>query len=389
MVRMRHFDFLDDDERARLFFRAPVSFTREDDPDLLAVALGATLYSPATRPELARDIAHRAATGTTSVVLCLEDAIPDAAVAEAETNVIAQLRRYAVDADSDGPLVFIRVRAPEQIAKIVGGLGEHAHILSGFVLPKFTEECGPAYLDAVVAAGDVVGRPVLAMPVMESKEIVFAETRTETLGGLRTLLDKYRSNVLAVRLGATDISGHYGLRRSREHTVYDIGLIASVIADVVNVFARADAGYVITGPVWEYFSEGERLFKPQLRETPFIRHQERKLRGRLLAADLDGLIREVTLDRASGLAGKSVIHPSHVGAVNALSVVSHEEFLDAIDILGTSAAGGVASSTYRNKMNESKPHTAWARRTELRARIFGVANEQISFVDLLGASLHP
>ena len=127
------------------------------------------------------------------------------------------------------------------------------------------------------------------------------------------------------------------------------------------------------GPVWEYFSSSERIFKPQLRESPFIRHDERKLRAELIARDLDGLIREVSLDRANGLIGKSVIHPSHVAAVNALSVVSHEEYLDAIDILGTSAGGGVASSAYGNKMNESKPHTAWARRTELRSRAFGVA----------------
>ncbi|MCW2497258.1 HpcH/HpaI aldolase/citrate lyase family protein [Jatrophihabitans sp.] len=395
---MRHFDFLDDEDRTRLFFREPESFTRESEPELLAMALGATLYSPATRPELACDIARRSATGATSVVLCLEDSIPDKDVPAGEVNVIAQLRLYgeqqgrqSLSGDQqnggDGPLIFIRVRSPYQIPMIMEGLGEHATVLSGFVLPKFTEDNGAIYLDTISAASDTVGRRVLAMPVMESPDIAFAESRVPTLVGLRDLLEKYRSHVLAVRLGATDISGVYGLRRSREHTVYDIGPIAAVITDVVNLLGRADNGYVITGPVWEYFSEGERLFKPQLRESPFIRHDERKLRARLIAADLDGLIREVTLDRANGLTGKSVIHPSHVAAVNALSVVSHEEYLDATDILGTSASGGVASSAYRNKMNESKPHTAWARRTARRARAFGVANEEVDFVDLLGASL--
>jgi len=129
------------------------------------------------------------------------------------------------------------------------------------------------------------------------------------------------------------------------------------------------------------------MFKPQLRESPFVEHDERRLRARLIAEDLDGLIREVALDRANGLTGKTVIHPSHVAAVHALSVVTHEEFQDATDVLGTSAGGGVASSAYRNKMNESKPHTAWAHRTMLRARAFGVAQEDVSFVDLLGASL--
>ena len=36
-------------------------------------------------------------------------------------------------------------------------------------------------------------------------------------------------------------------------------------------------------------------------------------------------------------------------------------------------------------MNESKPHTAWARRIMARAHAFGVANAATtSFVDLLG-----
>ncbi len=231
-------------------------------------------------------------------------------------------------------------------------------------------------------------RNLLVMPVIESREAVYTESRAQTLTAIRQLLDKHREHVLAVRIGATDMSAAYGLRRSRDHTVYDIGLIRDVISDVVNIFGRQDGGYPITGPVWEYFSGSERMFKPLLRETPFIKHDERKLRAELIAKDMDGLIREVTLDRANGLTGKSVIHPTHVPAVHALSVVSHEEYLDATDVLGTAAAGGVASSAYGNKMNESKPHTAWARRTQLRARVFGVAREGVSYIDLLGAGLH-
>lgn len=71
--------------------------------------------------------------------------------------------------------------------------------------------------------------------------------------------------MLAVRLGATDLCAAYGLRRPRDLTVYDLHLIADVIADVVNVLGRADdTGFVVSGPVWEYFSGAERMFKPQL-----------------------------------------------------------------------------------------------------------------------------
>jgi citrate lyase beta subunit len=75
--------------------------------------------------------------------------------------------------------------------------------------------------------------------------------------------------------------------------------------------------------------------------------------------------------------------------VHALSVVAHEEYADACDVVATAAQGGAAASSFGNKMNESKPHTAWARRVLVRAEIFGVAREGVSFVDLLGAGLHP
>ena len=74
-------------------------------------------------------------------------------------------------------------------------------------------------------------------------------------------------------------------------------------------------------------------------------------------------------------------------AVHALSVVSHEEYRDATDVLAAES-GGVRRSEYRNKMNEMRPHRSWARQTLLRARAFGVAGKGVSFVDLLTASVH-
>lgn len=383
---MRHFAFFDDLELERLFLLEPEQFDAATDRDLLAVALGATLYSPATRPRLAEDIAKRAQDGVISTVVCLEDSVPDADLPAAEVNAVEQLRRYATSGH-DGPLIFVRVRSVEQIATLVDGLGEHISVLAGFVLPKFTATNGEQYLSAIAQASKQTGHLLRVMPVLESPEITFVESRREALLSIRSLLDAHQDQVLAVRIGATDLSATFGLRRTRDVTVYDVRVIADVIADVVNVFGRDGAGYVITGPVWEYFSGTERMFKPQLRASPFIQHDERRLRARIIAGDLDGLIREVTLDRVNGLTGKTVIHPSHVAAVHALAVVSHEAYLDATDVLDTRAGGGVASSAYGNKMNESKPHAAWARRTMLRARAFGVAREDISFVDLLGASL--
>jgi citrate lyase beta subunit len=388
MPAMRHFGFLAPDERERLFLHAPQEFPVEAEPERVGVGLGATLYCPATRPQLARDIARRAAAGVVSMVVCLEDSVPDGELHRAERNAVAQLRELA-RSGAARPLLFVRVRSVEQIPMLVAALGEHVDVLTGFVVPKFGEENGAAYLDEVVAASQAVGRRLLVMPVLETAEIAYVESRISALHAARRLVDKYREFVPAVRVGATDLSGAYALRRAREFTVWDIRVVADAVSAVVNVFGRAGGGgYVVAGPVWEYYSATERMFKPQLRETPFIAHEERKLRAELIAADLDGLIREVALDRANGLTGKTVIHPTHVAAVHALSVVAHEEYADACDVLATKGQGGAAASSFGNKMNESKPHTAWARRTMLRAEAFGVAREGVSFVDLLGAGVH-
>lgn len=388
---MRHFRHVADTEAQRLFARLPEEFARTADARTLAVALGASLYMPATRPAIAKDLRVQGAAGVMSMVVCLEDAIADDELSAAEANLVSELRSLdpaAHDRD-DLPLTFVRVRHPEQIPALVDALGPHAAMLSGFVLPKFTAVTGGAYLDALADARASSGVPLMAMPVIESPEVIYRETRLDSLLGIRSLLEARRDLVLAVRLGATDLSGAYGLRRDRDLTIYDVRLVAEVITDVVNVLGRADGtGHVVTGPVWEYFPSQDRLFKPLLRQTPFDEHEARALRQELIMRDLDGLIREIVLDKTNGLTGKTVIHPTHVGAVHALSVVTHEEYSDASDVLAEErVGGGVHASSYRNKMNESKPHRAWALRTMERARAFGVAAEDVTFVELLSAVL--
>jgi citrate lyase beta subunit len=200
------------------------------------------------------------------------------------------------------------------------------------------------------------------------------------------VITEFRELVLCVRIGATDMSSAFGLRRSRDLTIYDVQAVASIIGDVVNIFGRPELGWVISGAVWEHFGTAERVLRPQLRSTPFEAANEVELRQRILMGNLDGLIREIELDQANGLLGKTVIHPSHVPVVHSMLVVSHEEYLDALDIAGNPGGGAMASS-YGNKMNESKPHGAWAVRTLLRARAFGVARQGVGFVELLEASM--
>ncbi|MER5279275.1 HpcH/HpaI aldolase/citrate lyase family protein [Streptomyces sp. NPDC002809] len=385
---MRHFGHIAPAVRGDLFFREPSAFDAGSPAPVLAAALGATLYSPATRPRLADDVIKQARRGVVSMVLCLEDSIDDSEVPAAEENLVRQFADLAARG-GEPPLLFIRVREPHQITDLVRRLGESVRLLSGFVLPKFTQERGIPFMEALTKAESACGRRLFAMPVLESPELLHLETRQEVLQKIARTVDTHRDRVLALRLGVTDFCSAYGLRRAPDMTAYDVRIVADVIADVVNVLGRADGtGFTITGPVWEYFRLQERMFKPQLRRSPFLEGSAEELRTTLIEHDLDGLLREIELDRANGLLGKTCIHPSHVAPVHALSVVSHEEFSDAQDILRPERdGGGVLRSSYTNKMNEVKPHRAWAERTLRRAEVFGVAKEDVGFVDLLAASV--
>ena len=377
---MRLHSTLTADVDQRLFHLPPEPFSRTSSRRVLAHSLGATLYMPATRPDLVCAIRERGRTGATSIVVCLEDAIGDRDVGPAAEAVKTALGELAGDANA--PLMFVRVRTVEQIAELT--VADTGRILTGFVLPKFDSDRGADYLASMSDAATWYDGRLFAMPVIESPQIADPRTRVLELTEILGQLNKHPRRTLAVRIGATDIAGAVGLRRSRDTTCYDIGVVRDAITDIRAVLgADLDVVPVVTGCVWEHFvDQGARTFRTQLRQTLFLERSATGLRGKLLAQDLDGLLREISLDKINGLTGKTVIHPSHIAVVNSMLTVTHEEYCDARVIIGEDG-GGVSRSPYRNKMNELGPHRGWAAAVLRRAAAFGVLKEDASWVDLL------
>lgn len=366
----------------RLFERPPVEVSVNSEGPLLASALGATLYVPAHRPSLGRDIIAQRRAGVVSMVIDLEDSVPHDVVDPSVERVRDAL--LEVEARStERPLLFLRPRSPEHLADVVDRLAEAAGLLAGYALPKFHPTAsGPAWFDALAGIESELDRPVWALPIIEHPDFVHAERRADRLLETRNLLEEHRDRVLAVRIGATDMSGWLGLRRDRDTTIYEIRPVSDVIGDVVNVLGRPPH-FTLSGPVWEHFAPRDRVLRTLLRSSPFIEHDQAALRAQIMHEDLDGLIREVVLDKANGLLGKSVIHPSHVPVVHALLAVTHEEYTDAGAVAGRGIHGGADRSEYRNKMNEMGPHARWADRVLARAGAFGVLRPGLSFVDVL------
>ncbi|MEK5233301.1 HpcH/HpaI aldolase/citrate lyase family protein [Lysinibacillus sp. FSL K6-0232] len=372
-----------------IFYKKPQPFTKWETSDILAYALGATLYMPASKPNIVSLIQSQKYKELTSLVIDLEDAVGDAELQACEAKLIDDISElYTLYSDQqllpqNLPLIFIRVRHPEQLRHLTTTLGKKQEILTGYVFPKFTATEGARYFELLEQTILEHNVTLYGMPILESREILYKESRLAALLAIKAILQQYQTRVLNVRIGATDFCGIYGIRRRIDSTIYDISVIRDCIADIVNILGREEDGFIISGPVWEYFSH-PRVLKPALRVTPFSEKGALNTRKALLDECLDGLIKEVLMDKQNGIMGKTIIHPSHIRVVHALYAISYEEYLDALSIVeNNDGHKGVMKSHYANKMNEFKPHMRWAKRILQQAHVYGVYHETVDFASLL------
>lgn len=370
------------------FVEEPSDFNKHTDLEVLRYCLGATMYMPGYQ-DFAEKIVSNTMPGLTSMVLCFEDACPECRVEEAEENSLSLLGRLA-DAVEMGeldeemiPLIFCRVRSFEQFRRFADRLdARRAKILCGFNFPKFNTRNGEMYMNYLAELNDRFGDILYGMPIIEDRRVAFKESRMNELMGIREILDAHRELVLQVRVGATDFSSCFGVRRGVDYSIYDIMTVREILSDIMNIFGR-DNDYVVSGPVWEYFRASKEMM---FEELPKFDIEDRLLkRNRIFNEEVDGLLREVILDKANGFVGRTVIHPTHVRYVNALQAVTREEYEDASQILGT--GGGVVKSAKANKMNEIKPHTCWAQKVISRAKAYGVIENEASYVELFGSDM--
>ena len=369
------------------FVKAPEPFNKYSDREFLQYCPGAAMYMPGYKDFLPK-ILSNAMPGLTTMVLCFEDACPAERVEEAMQNTYRLLDGIE-DAVQSGeldpdriPLIFVRVRSIEQFDVFAKGLtARQAKWLCGVNFPKFNSENGEAYYTRLEILNDRLGDTLYGMPIIEDARVACKETRMQELLSIRAILDRHRDVVLQVRVGGTDFSSVFGVRRGVDYSLYDIMVVRECLSDILNVFARFN-DYVISGPVWEYFRAPKEMMFENLPHHGLEDYLIR--RKTLVNQEIDGLLREVILDKANGFVGRTVIHPTHVKFVNALMAVTREEYDDACQILRTS--GGVVKATGGNKMNEIAPHTNWARKVYNRARAFGVIENEGSFVKLFAVN---
>ena len=123
-------------------------------------------------------------------------------------------------------------------------------LLSGFVLPKFTEERGVPFLEALTDAEAASGRRLFAHAGPGVARAAAPRDARGDPGRASPAPSTSTASGSSRCASASPTSApSYGLRRAPDMTAYDVQIVASVIADVVNVLGRADGtGFTVTGP---------------------------------------------------------------------------------------------------------------------------------------------
>lgn len=367
-----------------VFHENPLSFDKNTERDILQYCLGGTLYMPSTR-KIADKIIKNSISELTSMVMCFEDAISHNDLPFGEANVIEELdklhrafknKELSID---NLPLIFLRVRDIKQFLSFTTKLSnEHAQILTGFVFPKFYSDNAAEYLEQLDNLNKKLGTKLYGMPILEGESIANVETRVSELIKLKSIIDPFKNIILNIRIGGTDFSSLFGVRRGMNTSIYDILPVRDIISDILNFFSRTSEEYTISAPVWEYFLA--------YNDDNIEKYIDKSMNLSLITNEvivnpaIDGLLREVTRDIANGMIGKTVIHPSHLRFVNSMQAITKEEYEDALQIIN--AEGGVMKSKGGNKMNEVGPHKSWAIKVCRRAKVYGVIENENDYLTL-------
>jgi len=311
-------------------------------------SVGPLLYCPGNRKTIAPSIIQQKLGDSFSLALCLEDTINDSCVEEAEHCLAASVSQIQAAAGCSSfymPDIFIRVRSPRQILKLPAMLGTSAGMISGFIIPKFSLENADNYIQMMIKANELSSKTYYMMPIFESTGMIDLRSRYDVLYTLKEKLKKIEPIVLNIRVGGNDLCHLYGFRRHADESIHKIRPVSDLFSDIVTVYGM---DYVISGPVWEYYSG------PDWKR---------------------GLLQEISDDRLCGFIGKTVIHPNQIDVVNQAYRVPQKDYDDARRILNwdTASASYVSADIDRERMDEYKTHGNWAQRVLWLAEAFGVS----------------
>lgn len=377
---MRHYMHLSDSELNKIFYKKPEAFDNTTKKNQLRYALGATLYLPATK-YIAPYLLEKRYSHLTSFVMCFENLIEERNINIAEKTLLNTLRTLKMAENENRinkdelPLFFIHVRDPLQFERLYEILIKEKDIISyisGFFLPKFNSNNADAYLITVKKIR-LISEYIYALPIIESKEIISLASRISELITLEKTIFEYRDMILGIRIGGSYINSVLGVNSLEAMSIYDVGITASIIYDIINSFINLSyEDIAIYSSSWD-----KKITSFQtVSKSSNAFDQNKVIYNHAFTHDpsLDGFIREILLDKLNGCVGKTVVYPNQISIVNALYSVERKDYELALSINSSNEP----SLTYGEQINNK----IWSNKILSLSKIYGVLNENYSAVDL-------
>ena len=284
--------------------------------------LGASLYMPAHRLDLMDCANGEKLPALRSMIFCTEDAVSHHDVDSSLRHLGLCLQGFR---HTPQRFRFIRARNPEILARLLA-LPEIEKI-DGFVLPKFNESVFHAYFD------QLQGTHFKVMPTLETRDVFDVGAMRDLRQGL--MQDGVFEQILMLRIGGNDLLNILGIRRPRAMTVYETPL-GHLIAQLVSTFKPY--GFSLSAPVFEYLEDTLTLQK------------------------------EIRLDLAHGLIGKTAIHPTQVSPIEAMYSVERADYEMAQSLNQSSTP---AVFRMHDAMCEVATHQQWGQTIMDRHRYYG------------------
>ena len=148
--------------------------------------------------------------------------------------------------------------------------------------------------------------------------------------------------MLNLLVSTGSVLNSFCVRRRVDENIYQSSPVASLLADIVTVFAT---DYILCAPAFEYYAG--------------IGWEE-------------GLLKEIEFDKINGFVGKTVVHPKQISIVNDAYKVSSIDYDDAQSVLDDKKIYQVRANVNDTRMNEPKIHYSWAMQIIFLAKYFGV-----------------
>ena len=377
---MRHYMHLSDSELNKIFYKKPEAFDNTTKKNQLRYALGATLYLPATK-YIAPYLLEKRYSHLTSFVMCFENLIEERNINIAEKTLLNTLRTLKMAENENRinkdelPLFFIHVRDPLQFERLYEILIKDKDIISyisGFFLPKFNSNNADAYLSTVKKIR-LISEYIYALPIIESKEIISLASRISELITLEKTIFEHRDMILGIRIGGSYINSVLGVNSLEAMSIYDVGITASIIYDIINSFINLSyEDIAIYSSSWD-----KKITSFQtVSKSSNAFDQNKVIYNHAFTHDpsLDGFIREILLDKLNGCVGKTVVYPNQISIVNALYSVERKDYELALSINSSNEP----SLNYGEQINNK----IWSNKILSLSKIYGVLNENYSAVDL-------